>query len=142
MSERKVLSVEEILLDLENGLTRKPNSAGYDPIIGSISGKYSLTSQEISILFNHPSLKGKKTKKPFELLIVDTITEKESILNKIEEHEEISNNLQVSELVKEEEEVEIEELEEEVEELKVEEEEEINEPELVEDASETREINF
>jgi len=110
----KIVSVEEILNDLENGLTRKPSSIGYDPLIGSISEKYGFDNNELNLLFNHPKLKGKKTKKPASLLIVDTIEEKEAVLNNAKEE---VTEVQVSEIVNNTENV-VEELNEEIAEIK------------------------
>lgn len=48
----EVLTVSQILGDLDNGLDRK-----------SIRSKYSLTIDEVKHLFEHPSLKGKRPKR-------------------------------------------------------------------------------
>lgn len=65
MSEKKIISVSAILTDLEDGLQRK-----------DIRAKYALTVKQMSYLFNHPSLKGKKAKKNVanELEILDDTT--------------------------------------------------------------------
>lgn len=66
MSEKKIISVSAILTDLEDGLQRK-----------DIRAKYALTVKQMSYLFNHPSLKGKKAKKNVanELEILDDTVE-------------------------------------------------------------------
>lgn len=94
----KIVSIEEILNDLENGLTRKPSSIGYEPLIGSISEKYGLDNNQLTLLFNHPQLKGKKTKKQSTLIIVDTVQEKEERLRNQENHEN-QNVIEVEELI-------------------------------------------
>jgi len=97
----KIVSIQEILNDLENGLTRKPSSIGYEPLIGSISEKYGLDNNQLTILFNHPQLKGKKTKKQSSLIIVDTIEEKEERIKSLENHEN-TNVIESEELIKDE----------------------------------------
>lgn len=102
----KIVSIEEILNDLENGLTRKPSSIGYEPLIGSISEKYGLDNNQLTLLFNHPQLKGKKTKKQSTLIIVDTVQEKEERLRNQENHEN-QNVIEVEELLQNKEEEEL-----------------------------------
>lgn len=94
----KIVSIEEILNDLENGLTRKPSSIGYEPLVGSIIEKYDLDNNQLNTLFNHPQLKGKKTKKQSTLIIVDTKSEKEEKLKNQEIHKNKSV-IEVEELV-------------------------------------------
>jgi len=70
------LTVNQILEDLENGLTRTSSAKNYNPDRGSIMDKYNLTHFEVNELFKHPKLKGKKTKQPREVrftLIDDTV---------------------------------------------------------------------
>jgi hypothetical protein len=72
------LTVNQILEDLENGLTRTPSAKNYNSDRGSIMEKYNLTHFEVNELFKHPKLKGKKTKQPREVrftLIDDTVEE-------------------------------------------------------------------
>ena len=66
MSERKQISVSEVIEDLNNGLNRL-----------QIGEKYGLTAREVKIMFQHPSLKGKKVKKVFEpsFELIDDIQE-------------------------------------------------------------------
>lgn len=56
--ENKTLSVQGILGDLDNGLTRK-----------DIQDKYELSGRDMKHIFNHPDLKGKKTKPPVVQLV-------------------------------------------------------------------------
>jgi hypothetical protein len=107
----KVISVEEILQDLENGLTRKPNSVGYNPAVGSVSEKYGLDNSEVNLLFNHPDLKGKKTKKLAGLVIVRTVEEKNAALERLNNQD---DSISSQELVDEEIDEEIEEVIEEI----------------------------
>jgi hypothetical protein len=62
MSNKTVVTVSGILADLENGLTRTTTSKNYKPEIGCIQDKYELNEFNMSKLFKHPKLKGKKTK--------------------------------------------------------------------------------
>ena len=74
MTPRIILS--EVLNDLKNGYTRLIVSKGYDPEIGSIQGKYDLTRTQVTELFKHPQLLGKKTifAKSLGFIIEDDIT--------------------------------------------------------------------
>ena len=56
--ENRTLSVQGILGDLDNGLTRK-----------DIQDKYELSGRDMKHIFNHPDLKGKKTKPPVVQLV-------------------------------------------------------------------------
>ena len=72
------LTVNQILEDLQNGLTRTPSDNRYSAERSSIMEKYNLTKYEIDMLFKHPKLKGKKTKTPKQVtftLIDDTTDE-------------------------------------------------------------------
>lgn len=71
MSNRVQITVSQILEDLKEGYTRTPDSEGYDPEIGSIMEKYNLTKRDIKSLFEHESLKHKKTRKPVGFVLVD-----------------------------------------------------------------------
>ena len=54
MSE-KTISISAVLVDLENGVTRK-----------GIEDKYGINTKEVKYLFEHPKLKGKKAKSVFK----------------------------------------------------------------------------
>ena len=58
------ISLTGILADLENGVTRKTSDKGYDPTRGSIEEKYELSKSDVTELFKHPALMGKKVKIP------------------------------------------------------------------------------
>ena len=58
------LTVKQILSDLDSGLTR-----------AEIGTKYGLTGADVTRLFKHPDLKGKKTKTPPGFIIVDEYEE-------------------------------------------------------------------
>jgi hypothetical protein len=70
-NETKVITVSGVLADLDNGLDRK-----------AIAKKYSLTTEEVRAMFQHPSLKGKRPKRALKkitfTLVDDTVTEDES----------------------------------------------------------------
>ena len=76
------VTVNGVLTDLNNGLSRK-----------EIKAKYSLNSDQMKQLFSHEKLKGKKAKKSFgELIIIDdteVVLEREVVATKeeIEESE-------------------------------------------------------
>jgi len=67
------ISVQEVLKLLEDGYTRtRSRDRGY----GSIQEKFDLTTSQLTDLFSHPKLKGKKTKFP-RLHILDNEEEPE-----------------------------------------------------------------
>lgn len=59
--KRPTIKVSQILEDLNNGLTRYPDSPGYNPDLKSIQEKYGLDRKAVSDLFKTPKLKGKRT---------------------------------------------------------------------------------
>lgn len=68
--EKVKLTINGLLSDLKNGLTRE-----------DIAEKYSLTKADVKRIFQHPKLKNKKTIKPREeswVLVDDTEDEGES----------------------------------------------------------------
>jgi len=73
MSEEKVkVSIRGIIEDLSNGVTRCKGDAGYTEAVGSIQEKYGLTKSQITRMFKHPQLKGRRVHvevdDPFELI--------------------------------------------------------------------------
>lgn len=65
-SESKVLSVSQILNDLDNGLGRP-----------EIAKKYGLKPAEVKVMFEHPSLKGRRPKRAttkVTFTLVDDVT--------------------------------------------------------------------
>lgn len=70
------ISIKEVLTFLENGVTRATDSVGYDPQIGSIEEKYSLTKAEVRDIFQHPLLKNKKTRQAASYRLIDDVTVK------------------------------------------------------------------
>lgn len=76
-----ILSVEGILADLANGLTRKNSDKNYNEEVGSIQEKYDLQNSDIDLLFKEPRLKGARVtpKKKVAWVLVDTESEKEEI---------------------------------------------------------------
>jgi len=74
MSEERTgpvtISLSGVLADLENGITRKEGDKGYNPELGSIQEKYSITKSDVDELFKHPALKGKKVKTPKKVSFV------------------------------------------------------------------------
>ena len=71
------LTVNQILKDLQNGLTRTFSDKRYTSEKGSIMEKYNLTKYEVDMLFKHPKLKGRKTKTPKQVTftLIDDTTE-------------------------------------------------------------------
>ena len=71
------LTVNQILEDLQNGMTRTPSDKRYSAERGSIMEKYNLSRYEVDMLFKHPKLKGRKTKTPREVTftLIDDTTE-------------------------------------------------------------------
>ena len=63
MSSRMRIVVSEIITDLSQGFTRTKNSVGYTSP-NSIGEKYGLRNSQVTLLFNHPKLKGLRTKFP------------------------------------------------------------------------------
>ncbi len=61
--EKTKITIKGILEDLANGLTRTNTHAGYYAEIGCIQDKYSLSDFDMTQLFKHKDLKGKKTHK-------------------------------------------------------------------------------
>lgn len=82
-----ILSVEGILRDLANGLTRTTSDKHYNEEVGSLTEKYSLTNSEIATLFKEPRLKGARVtpKKKVSWTLVDTEAEVEQLSGDIEE---------------------------------------------------------
>ena len=58
------ISLSAVLNDLENGVTRKTGDKGYDESRGSVQEKYGLSKSDVTELFKHPALAGKKVKIP------------------------------------------------------------------------------
>ena len=78
---KPVVTTSSILKDLESGYTRTPKDKYYQGEGKSLTEKYNLTTGQVKQLFEHPTLKGKKTKRkidfPFILkddTVRDTIT--------------------------------------------------------------------
>lgn len=69
------ISIKGILDDLSNGLTRTVSSQGYDESIGSIETKYGLSKADVSLMFKHPLLMNKKTKKAPSFNLIDDVSE-------------------------------------------------------------------
>lgn len=67
----KEIKISEILDDLNRGLSRSPKSPGYNPEVGSVQEKYSLTNKETTYLFKHPQLKGVRKGDPVMINIID-----------------------------------------------------------------------
>jgi len=71
-----VITVSGIIADLDNGIDRD-----------GIANKYGLTPAEVKIMFQHPSLKGKRVKKNkvtslrFQLVDDTQITETETVID-------------------------------------------------------------
>jgi hypothetical protein len=75
MSEVKRISIKAVLEDLHNGLTRFPEGTDYNEAVGCIQTKYSLDKNQVTEIFKHPKLKGRKTRKvkdPEFILVDDT----------------------------------------------------------------------
>lgn len=66
------ISVSEVLGLLEKGYTRTNKTRMYNPEIGSIAEYYDLSDAQVTEMFKHPKLSGKRTKKvlsrSFELM--------------------------------------------------------------------------
>lgn len=70
-SESKVLSVSQILNDLDNGLGRP-----------EIAKKYGLKPAEVKVMFEHPSLKGRRPKRAttkVTFTLVDDVTPQQNL---------------------------------------------------------------
>jgi hypothetical protein len=72
-----VLKITDILNHLSNGVTRTKNSIAYNPQYGCLTEIYDVTAKEVDIWFQHPKLKGRKTKQPFKtkFTILDDVEE-------------------------------------------------------------------
>lgn len=90
-----VISVSNILTDLENGLDR-----------ASIQEKYELNTGQMKKLFQHPKLKGKRAKADIGLQIIDdTVSSNQTNLldeikyltNKVDYEEQYDRNLEAEE---------------------------------------------
>jgi hypothetical protein len=69
------ISIKSVLEDLGKGVTRTTTSVGYDSTIGSIEEKYNLSKADVSLMFKHPQLANKKTKKAPSFNLIDDVTE-------------------------------------------------------------------
>jgi hypothetical protein len=80
------ISIRGIITDLHNGVTRCKNDSGYDETRGSIEEKYQLTKKEISEIFKHPLLMGRKVIVPkvlrYELIEDLDVPVKETTIEK------------------------------------------------------------
>ena len=85
----KEIKISQILDDLERGLSRESTSPDYNPELGCIKDKYELTNKELKYLFDHPKLKGKRTKLPVMFTLVDDTVQEISTLTS----RELDNNL-------------------------------------------------
>ena len=70
----KRISIQGLLEDLSNGLTRTKNGKGYNPELSSIEEKYELTKADVKEIFKHPLLANKKTRLPRAFVLVDDVT--------------------------------------------------------------------
>ena len=91
MSDKTVITIPGVLRDLENGLTRTPKDKNYNPEVGCLKDKYSLSGVELKEIFKHPKLKGKKTivlKERSYVLVEEeeTISEEKDVTINIEEN--------------------------------------------------------
>lgn len=79
---KKVLGIKQVLENLKNGMTRE-----------DIGEHYGLKATEVKVLFQHPSLKHKKTIKPVEVsfVLVEDTEEIESNDMAVEESEVVEN---------------------------------------------------
>lgn len=87
------ISVSQILEDLKNGLTRTSSSKQYNPEKGCIADKYNLTPTEVSVLFKHPKLKGRKTKQPKTLSFVLVDDTEETVESSVETTENMEGEM-------------------------------------------------
>mgnify|MGYP003645286664 CR=1 FL=1 len=62
MAEPITITVQSVLTDLQNGYTRTTSDKQYQGDGKSIEEKYSLNKTQVSQLFQHEKLKGRKTK--------------------------------------------------------------------------------
>jgi hypothetical protein len=93
MAEPVRITVQGVLTDLENGFTRNANDTNYKGEGQSIGEKYGLNKSQVSELFKHEKLKGRKVKKvrtPAFILIDEEATDPAQITleGAIEEAEE------------------------------------------------------
>ena len=58
---RPTIKISQIIKDLEMGVTRFPDSPGYNPDLKSIQEIYGITKKDVTEIFKTPSLKGKRT---------------------------------------------------------------------------------
>lgn len=82
MSEKKVIKVQDILTDLENGMTRK-----------EIKEKYNLSGKDLKTVFQHEKLKNKKTKTTGVILIDEDEQETTTIEPETQPEVELSEEL-------------------------------------------------
>ena len=74
--ERVKITISSVIEDLHNGITRCKGDINYSEERGSIQEKYELSKKEVEIIFNHPTLKGRKVIVPKEVKfeLVDDVT--------------------------------------------------------------------
>lgn len=61
MNERPKVSIKQVLEYLKSGVTRHPDSPGYNPDLKSIQEIYGLSKKDVSDMFKHEKLKGVRT---------------------------------------------------------------------------------
>lgn len=61
MNERPSVSIKQVLEYLKSGVTRHPDSPGYNPDLKSIEEIYGLSKKDVSAIFKHEKLKGVRT---------------------------------------------------------------------------------
>lgn len=83
------IKISQVLDDLNRGLTRSPDTPGYDPEVGSIKEKYNLTNKELKYLFASPKLKNRRTGQTVMINIIDDTEETPEVLS---ESTEVPNN--------------------------------------------------
>ena len=75
---RPNVSIKQVLEYLKTGVTRHPDSPGYNPDLKSIQEIYELSKKDVTEIFKHEKLKGVRTQlvptTPY-VLVDDTDTE-------------------------------------------------------------------
>lgn len=87
MAEIVRLTISQILKDLNNGLTRK-----------DIAKKYNLPYNQVKVMFEHPKLKGKRTR-AIRFKLIDDTTENVQEIGKPDNSQEEESKIDTSDII-------------------------------------------
>lgn len=79
------ISVQNLIEDLRNGLTRCKGDTGYSDEKGSVEEKYKISKEEVKLLFSHPKLKNIRVRvhTPPKVVLVDEEEKSETPITEI-----------------------------------------------------------